>query len=289
MERTVDGGGLTNVGVRIHTEHPGLKIGTIVAGNSGRPGGACGLSRRIERTVGGEVDVSWRGQAQSLHPRHTTQEEDVVSNWFLTSAHDAGVSESDEVLRHGTDLYRDRLHKRWGMDVPDRDSLTTKQGVNYTTTTAEADYGDAWVVDDVRLSRKDVGGATPTFDFAQQYPTSLFFVAAPNAGACGRGPTSTTRRTYNSHAAEDYDFFRRGLMASLRAGLLAMAARGCDVALLPGVGLGLYAGPHRERIQAEFEAAVNEVLGEPMNDGRCADPPRYLGDCFRRVIWTELS
>jgi hypothetical protein len=68
---SLDTGGIANVGVRLHAERP-MRIGTMIAGNSGRPGGACGQAN---------------GSVTNLHAGHGTQEEDVVSNWLITAVH----------------------------------------------------------------------------------------------------------------------------------------------------------------------------------------------------------
>ena len=121
-----------------------------------------------------------------------------------------------------------------------------------------------------------------------QYPTSLYFAAGPNVGVEGQSSESSTRRTYNATLADDYDLFRRGVKAALRAALLAMALDGCDVTLLAGVSTGIYGGQHRERLRQEFEALANEVLVEPMCHSVSGDGPRSLSECFARVIWTRL-
>ena len=83
VEVRVDAGGLTNVGCVLHAQGVTslARIGTMVAGNSGRPGGACGAVVHVDGTQ--------IGVAQKLHARHTTQEEDVVSNWLLTAEYEA--------------------------------------------------------------------------------------------------------------------------------------------------------------------------------------------------------
>ena len=61
-------------------------------------------------------------------------------------------------------------------------------------------YADAWVVDDVDLSAKGIlRGRTLMYHLEQQYPTVLVFVAGPNCGQMGRGPSSTMRRTFNKY------------------------------------------------------------------------------------------
>jgi hypothetical protein len=126
---------------------------------------------------------------------------------------------------------------------------------------------------------------------ADQYSTSLFFVAGPNANVpdAQQQLSSSTLRTFNRYAAADYQFFRAGVAAALRTALLAMAARGFDVALIAGVSTGLYSGLHRQRINNDFEGLVNDLLDEPMIDGGRAGRPACLGDCFKHVIWTILT
>ena len=78
------------------------------------------------------------------------------------------------------------------------------------------------------------------------------------------------------------------MKAALRAGLLAMAMEGCDAVLLAGVSTGLYAGPHKLRVLADFETIVNELLGERIAHNPFGSAPRSLGECFEEVAWTVL-
>ena len=68
-------GGITSVGFELHQQHADFRIATLLAANSGRPGGAI-------RAADGTAEQS------KVHGGHSTQEEDVVSNWLLTSAQD---------------------------------------------------------------------------------------------------------------------------------------------------------------------------------------------------------
>ena len=140
------------------------------------------------------------------------------------------------------------------------------------------------------MSRKDVNAATGTksFNHLSQYPTSLVFVGGPNAGASRGSVASSTRRTFNQACEADYNLFRECLKAALRAGLLAMAMEGCDAVLLAGVSTGLYAGPHKLRVLADFETIVNELLGERIAHNPFGNAPRSLGECFEDVVWTVL-
>ena len=282
----VNAGGLTSVGCELQAADPALRIGTMVAGNSGRPGGACGC---LEQTPGGR---GLRVIASKLHCHHKTQEEDVVSNWLLTHAFNSLIVGDADTAAHCSNVFRTSLHEpkaAWGLKEPRGTSCDTIQGVDYTTASDPALYADAWIVDRVRLSRKDPAG--PVLVRADQYSTSLFFVAGPNANVpdAQQQLSSSTLRTFNRYAAADYQFFRAGVAAALRTALLAMAARGFDVALIAGVSTGLYSGLHRQRINDDFEGLVNDLLDEPMIDGGRAGRPACLGDCFKHVIWTILT
>ena len=103
--------GTTTYACELAARHPHLKIGTMVAANSGRPGGACGL----------------RGHVQKIHPGHRTQEEDLFSNWMITA------SPTDETVWNH--LYRATIDVGWGMVEPGSADTRTIQGVDdYTTT-----------------------------------------------------------------------------------------------------------------------------------------------------------
>ena len=299
----IDRGGLTNVGYRLWLEDPGARVGTMVAGNSGRPGGACG-----------QAD----GTVRHLHAGHSTQEEDVLSNWLLTAAgnahheeeggaaragglgpsagagHSAGpvgaADPSARAARYASELYSRTIHRVWGMVDPEGSDAYTVQRVNYKKAGEGHWYADAWVVDDVRLSCKlpansarGGGGTAACFDTSMQYPSSLVFVAGPNAGAYGTSAVSTMRRTFNKRAAEDYQLFRAGVKSAVQAGLLAMAHRGCTVALLAFVSGGLYAGKWRAGFRDDFVALVNELLTSPYE----LEPP--LAQHFERVVLTLLD
>ncbi len=64
VEIAADGGEMT-VALKVAREHPGEGVGLMVAANSGRPGGAVGLTDRFDRS--------------QVHPNHRTQEEDIMS------------------------------------------------------------------------------------------------------------------------------------------------------------------------------------------------------------------
>lgn len=94
-------GGSTNIALELTKSHPTSRIGLVIAGNSGRPGGACG-----------HMDRYGRPYVDSLH-HHSTQEEDVVSNWLLTHKH---VEDTDPNTLFANTIGGKR---RWGMTYPD--------------------------------------------------------------------------------------------------------------------------------------------------------------------------
>ena len=229
----------------------------MVAANSGRPGGACGL----------------RGHVQKIHPGHRTQEEDLFSNWMITA------SPTDETVWNH--LYRATIDVGWGMVEPGSADTRTIQGVDdYTATESARAYADAWTVDDCVLSAKrHVSEKRSEYCSRRRYATTLVFAAGPNANdrALEREPASSMRRTYNARAKGSYDHFReyahrpltrrmrarhrrrppltRGVVPrrcvcwTMRAALDGMIDSRCDIALLAMISCGLYAGPHRRRAQ----------------------------------------
>lgn len=254
-------GGCTTAAMAIHEEEPALRLGVMVAANSGRPAGA----------VGGITG------ADKVHPGHRTQEEDIVSNWLSTESN--GDSEGQD------DLYLHTIYQAWGLCTPIGSTDTaTIQGVDYVHATNPTVYADAWVVQQAKLSAKTrdpLHDGEWMFDVSRSFPAALVFVAGPNAGNRGTAQGSMSR-TCSLQAAlrtkYGYDFFERGVKEALRTGLDAMAAEGVDVALLAKISCGIYAGPHKRRINNNFRRVVDEVLGEKV----CGLHTR--GEYFERVI-----
>jgi hypothetical protein len=123
LETIVDPKGLTNVGARLHAEMKKAgqprSIATVVAGNSGRPAGACGFKD---------------GTIRKLHPEHTTQEEDVVSNWMTTACHNKGRPLMPGMADGGHEtanaVYQATIFKKWGMLDLEGSSKKTVQHVS---------------------------------------------------------------------------------------------------------------------------------------------------------------
>ena len=209
------------------------KIGLMIAGNNGRPGGLIGNGLDSIPTVSQKcVDSGVLGKLK-------TQEESVVSDWL-----DA-VAGSDHEAR--SRVFRSTICGLWGQKA--HGSPETIQGVNYKTSTDAADYDRAWVVRDANLERS--GGACTA---------TLVFVAGPNANADAGEPGGSMRETFSQKAHDDYAFFKECVSRSVRAGLLAMREEKVSHALVAYVSGGLYAGPHRVQIRAELLALVQQLV-----------------------------
>ena len=99
-------GGITSVGFELHQQHADFRIATLLAANSGRPGGAI-------RAADGTAEQS------KVHGGHSTQEEDVVSNWLLTSAQD--WPERQRLFA--------QISGQWGLHEPHGTDARTLQGM----------------------------------------------------------------------------------------------------------------------------------------------------------------
>jgi hypothetical protein len=219
---------------------PRNKIGVMVAANSGRPGGSIGKSLEEIPTI--EHAAVTKGFNGGLK----TQEESVVSEWLN--------GECKGGRECGERLFRSTICGLWGQSA--RQVPQTIQGVEYTNAEAAA-YGEAWVVRDAKLLSRG---------YADTVTATLVFVAGPNANAkLGSTPPTDPEDygsmyyTTNRKAAGKYDEFKKGVEASVRAGLLAMQAEGVTHALVAYVSGGIYAGEYRTQIRREFERLVSEV------------------------------
>jgi hypothetical protein len=252
------------VGLDLYSNDPTLQIATLVASNSGRPGGAC-------RAPNGDVAHS------ALHAHHGTQEEDVVSNWLLTNSASQTV-QSFEFARIAT---ASGLRDAAGAD------FATIQAVDDTSVTPQM-YADAWCITGAHLSVK-APAAPAAFDTARSYPTSLVF-CAPNARAPSLSPATPMRRTFSAQANDDMAFLAAGAAWAVYAALHASAACGCDAVLIPFVSGGLYAGPHdRDMLRALFVTNIEAMLLTGRSDSAHHGPP--LGCHFRevRVVFREAE
>ena len=262
-------GGSSTAAWEVH-EPSGLKIGVMVAGNSGRPGGSCG-----------DRDI-----VKSIHEQHRTHEEDMFSNWILTEAGKDPVKQNN--------LYISTINKFWGMKLLHSTEPDTFQGVNYKETVSPMDFADAWVVRNTLLSvkqrslhsknarRSKTVRPTYVFDSRRTVKCTLVFCAGPNAAGANHSSHGSMARTFNKRAAHHYPFFRDCVSCALRAGLDAMINEEIKIAIVAKLSCGAYSGPHRRRINEEFEDIVNQLLRERLGVST-------RGHYFDRVIVPELA
>ena len=251
-------------------------------GNSGRPAGACATKIEVVPT--------------KIHPGHRTQEEDMVSNWFVTEGgQDVGLWNK---------LFSETISEVWGMVEVESEAPDTIQGVDYVNATIAEDYADAWLVPDVQLSPKaikaksqqdesgDQSGDEPNveliFDTEHKFPCALVFVGGPNAGASNRSEGSMAR-TLNKRSVHDYDFFKDCVKVALREGFDVMIQEGFKVAIVARISCGIYAGVHKERINEEFVAIVDSILEEPITTCLEANTSMARGRYFKEVIVAMLA
>ena len=270
FERVVKSGGVATLGCEIYSANHSLRIGTMLAGNSGLPGGACG-----------NLD----GTLNRLHAEYKVQEECVLSDWLMTEAFNEGLV-GKHALDYAAGIFKSTIHGSWGLTQISGTSTNTIQNVDYTIA-KPSEYGDAWVVSGCLSSKIVVPGKQPWYDHNKQYPTDLVFVSGPNVGFRGKRSQSTTRRTFNSTMVGNYSLFREAVKAAQRAGLHAMAERGCNVAILAGVSTGIYGGVWSQTLSLEYETIINQLLDEKVHqpDGTTVT----LGCYFDRVILVTLK
>ncbi len=256
-----------------------VKIATVVASNSGRPGGAC---RAIDGTV------------LNVRANHTTQEEDVISNWMIAATGDLSGRGDEETRIALMNSLFEPVSDAFGLLDPTRTDVKTKQEADYTRGIARdiktgrwrdlgpRIYADAWCYDGATLCEKkhDLWGL-PMYVTENAYQTTLVFCSAPNASPPKhRSLTSSMRRTYSSEANGDKRYFDAGVAWAVYTALYASALSKCDTVFLPFVGGGVYAGPHAPNID-EFRETVNKMLHKGLLPDRTEVPA--LGRCFRRV------
>ena len=270
-------GGSTNMALELSKAHPGSRIGLVIAGNSGRPGGACGHMNKYDQPY---VD--------SLH-HHSTQEEDVVSNWLLTHKKVEGTDPNT--------LFANTIggKRRWGMTHPDwtthpHQKFHTIQRIDYRRA-SPIDYCDAWHVNNCLVCQK----TSSSYNFDNRLRCSLIFVAGPLAkGGHSLHPplkqgdyASTQYRTFNELTENDFTHFMKCVEETFHAALLAMAMKGDTIAILCHVSGGIYAGKWRSVYGDKagnfnhLKRVVNNVLKNKSLNGM------PLGCYFERVVFSE--
>ena len=207
------------------------RIGVMIAGNSGRPGGS--------------IYKPWfsspQQRLQGVHPGHRTQEESILSAWLVGSERIAPhISSAENVIQfprqtyeHMEDRFLRCLHRKWGMvenDVKafkgfiDEDGrpitdpsrwpddvrqrwLATMQGVDYVNTQHAGDYEEAWTLPDADLCVDESDGGPSgwrVFKLDKIVRTTLIFVAGPNASnGWGHSMMGSVLRTRNKRCIDE--------------------------------------------------------------------------------------
>lgn len=213
--------------------HPSSRAGIVVAAD-----GSCQARGVVKRGVdsprnGRGVHFSVDASAV-MREDHATQEATVVSAWLR------GECDGDDREARMSELFFATIAYRWGVESSGSSATGRAQGVDYTTTTSAADFGDAWVVRDAKLRR---AGTEAT--------AHLVFVIWPSAAL-------TSGANEND---EKKNFFVDCVRVSVRAGLDAMIREGVGLALVTRVPCVEDEGAHAIS-DAAFVALVSELLQE---------------------------
>ena len=234
---TICGGGLdlagcTQVAYREWTASGQVsRIGVMIAGNSGRPGGS--------------IYKPWfsspQQRLQGVHPGHRTQEHSILSSWLVGSERPAphislaenGIQFPRQTYENMEDRFLRCLHRKWGMvendvkafkgfiaedgrpitdpsrwpdDVRQR-WLATMQGVDYVNTQHAGDYEEAWTLPDADLCVDESDGGPSgwrVFKLDKIVRTTLIFVAGPNASnGWGHSMMGSVLRTRNKRCIDE--------------------------------------------------------------------------------------
>eukprot|EP00392_Amoebophrya_sp_AT5.2_P001321 g1323.t1 len=247
------------------------KIALVIAGNSGLPGGG---------TTGMSAKGKFRVQIPKIHNGHGTQEESVVSNWYVHQ-----VQGYPQLLPGGRgkkfqqgmqpnhfaqkliQLYVKTIQAKWGLKSNNAGDYATVQGLDYVHTQNPVAFADCWVVRNPRIGAEK---AAPKLDnpktrsqdwkktwrhAAKTYPSmtngghqlgALLFVAAPNAACTSKHPSGSCTRTKNQYAAKNLNFFLSGLQAAVTGAIDAaiqeqlLYGKELTVLIFNKLGGGLY-------------------------------------------------
>ncbi|MDA9832063.1 hypothetical protein N9C31_00335 [Gammaproteobacteria bacterium] len=236
-------------------EKQGL-VAIVIAGNSGRPGG------------GVTNDDDWSQLDRNKLNPHTTQEEDVFSNFLRATYTRSGNFNLHDAQEHFKELY-----SQWGLSHRDANSesgnfYSTKQGVDYVNTVDPNDFSKPCVFTSGKIAKVDFHKKHKSqiwFYTNDTKQVDLLFIAGPNASQDGGTSTGSMQRTLCKKAVSDYTFFYKGIQAAIRAALNTCERKGYgakDTVLLPPLSCGIYAGKHKHQINKEFPTLVQEILDE---------------------------
>lgn len=240
------------------------RCGVLIAANSGLP---CG-----------QIGRDGHGSERTLNCK--TQEESIMANVLLTQF-------GDQYEQHQA-FMKQSFERVWGMiDGPTGGSTQTIQGIDFTKADRPEAYAQVYVLGDCKISPiKESSANSKQLDQKASYDVTLFFADSVNANQSIGTPTGTMRRTLNARSIHDYDFFVECIKTKLRSSLDAMIAEGITHPILAKLSCGIYAGNHKDRINAEFEGILAQVLQEPIPSG--PETRNARRDYFQEVILSDV-
>ncbi len=240
------------------------RCGVLIAANSGLP---CGQIRR-----------DGHGSERTLNCK--TQEESIMANVLLT--------QFDNKYEKHQAFMKQSFEQVWGMiDGHTGRSTQTIQGIDFTKAHRPEAYAQVYVLGDCKISPiKASRSNSKKLDPRASYDITLFFADSVNANPENGTPTGTMQRTLNARSIDDYDFFVECIKTKLRSSLDAMIAEGITHPILAKLSCGIYAGKHKDRINAEFNGILAQVLQEPITIG--AETRNARRDYFQEVILSDV-
>ena len=301
-EGPIDFAGSTQVAYRAQTNSTRpLSIGVMIAGNSGRPGGA----------IYAPWFASLAKRLQGVRPGHWTQQERILAAWLVGSERTAPhqlLAEMDqlrtETLMKMESRFLHCLYDKWGMvenDVKafegfiDRDGsasgtthrwpddvrqrwLATRQGVDYVHTQKPLDYGDAWILPDADLCVDLSDGGTTGWRFFrmdQIVRTTLIFVAGPNASLRrGKHMMCSMLRTQNRLCVTECTLLNQPFLQGAAVEEVAPFFVACVRAAM------------RAGLDAAIEAGIDVIVLARISGGNYAGPLRgkMTQEFYRKLV-----
>lgn len=262
------------------------KVGVMIAGNLGRPGGACvsysGNKDGKGAKFAGGMTFTWTD-----HYNATTQEESTLSclGLFYDNRHQLQnklFARSREYgMRPPTGKDTD-YEVKIDANGSAEEGWTTYPGIMKVNVFTEEIVGIRPSQKCKNIYEREYGFNLKAPDLKVQRPTRdcyLSFVAGPNAskepfkyrdvgpyargvGGCNLYKLATVPRT-RSLAAMDYDIFQKYIRQAIAGSLYAMSRNGVKRAIIAPISTGLYAGNHKSEIIKEgvfFNIAVDAVI-----------------------------
>jgi hypothetical protein len=255
-------GGTVNVAYEIKQKDKDVKIGIMIAANSGLPGGA--LGKRPDAVTIKDVGVK-------------TQEESIWADVVLTAC---GTDSNKQKI-----YYDKTIGGKWGLPTPTGSETMTKQGIDFTKVTEAADYNGVFVLNNCMLSALD---EKKNLRGQDTYQATLIFADSINANPKGGSPGGTMQRTLNQKAINDYSFFCQCIKEKLRSSLDAMVKEGITYPLIARISCGVYAPDYFKRgeinINHDFPRLLKEVVDEQVGPNG-----EKRGQYFQDIIIPKLG